>query len=39
MFIENSGEPYTLIAQKSQGQEKIYINKEWNTLKQKYYDH
>lgn len=38
MFIENSGEPYTLIAQKFQGQEKIYINGLWNTLKQKYYE-
>jgi predicted ABC-type ATPase len=38
MFIENSGEPYTLIAQKSQGQEKIYNKGMWNRLKQKYYE-
>lgn len=38
MFIENSGEPYTLIAQNSQGEEKIYTSRIWNSLKQKYYE-
>ena len=36
MFIENSGEPYRLIAQKKQSDEKIYIDKIWNELKTKY---
>ena len=36
MFIENSGEPYKLIAQKTQSNEKVYIDKIWNELKAKY---
>lgn len=36
MFIENSGEPYKLIAQKTQSNEKVYIDKIWNELKTKY---
>ncbi|WP_373519002.1 zeta toxin family protein [Pricia sp.] len=36
LFIENSGEPYKLIAQKKQSDEKIYIDKIWNQLKTKY---
>ena len=37
LFIENSGEPYKLIAQKKQSDEKVYIDKIWNELKTKYY--
>ncbi len=36
LFIENSGEPYKLIAQKKQSDEKVYIDKIWNELKKKY---
>lgn len=36
LFIENSGEPYKLIAQKTQSREKVYIDKIWNELKTKY---
>ncbi len=36
LFIENSGEPYKLIAQKKQSDEKVYIDKIWNKLKTKY---
>ncbi|HET8736666.1 MAG TPA: zeta toxin family protein [Pricia sp.] len=36
LFIENSGEPYKLIAQKKQSDEKVYIEKIWNELKTKY---
>jgi len=36
MFIENSGEPYKLIAQKTQSKEKVYIDQIWNELKTKY---
>lgn len=36
MFIENSGEPYKLIAQKTKTEEKIYIHQIWNELKIKY---
>lgn len=37
MFIENSGEPYKLIAQKKQSDEKIYIDSIWSELKTKYH--
>jgi len=33
MFIENSGEPYKLIAQKTKSDEKIYIDQTWKELK------
>src|SRR5665811_2169691 len=33
LFIENSGEPYKLIAQKKQSVEKVYIGKIWNEIK------
>lgn len=36
LFIENSGEPYKLIAQKKQSVEKVYIGKIWNEIKTKY---
>lgn len=36
MFIENSGEPYKLIAQKTKSIDKIYIEKIWNELKTEY---
>ena len=36
LIIENSGEPYKLIAQKKQSDEKVYIDKIWNQLKSKY---
>jgi predicted ABC-type ATPase len=36
MFIENSGEPYKLIAQKTKTEEKVYIDQIWNELKIKY---
>lgn len=36
MFIENSGEPYKLIAQKTKLDEKVYIDKIWNQLITKY---
>jgi predicted ABC-type ATPase len=36
LFIENSGEPYKLIAQKTQSREKVYIDIIWNELKTKY---
>tara|TARA_R110002049_G_C8983073_1_gene548459 strand:- start:211 stop:786 length:576 start_codon:yes stop_codon:yes gene_type:complete len=36
MFIENSGEPYQLIAQKTKSTDKIYIDQIWNELKTKY---
>lgn len=36
MFIENSGEPYKLIAQKIKSIDKIYIEKIWNELKTEY---
>lgn len=36
MFIENSGEPYKLIAQKTKSIDKIYIDQIWNELKTKY---
>jgi len=36
MFIENSGEPYKLIAQKTKSEEKVYINQIWSELKTKY---
>lgn len=38
MFIENSGEPYRLIAQKTQSIEKVYDVKIWNGLQTKYYE-
>lgn len=36
MFIENSGEPYKLIAQKTRTKEIVYIDKIWKELKTKY---
>jgi predicted ABC-type ATPase len=36
MFIENSGEPYELIAQKTKSTDIIYNEKIWNELKRKY---
>jgi len=36
MFIENSGEPYQLIAQKTKSEVKIYIDQIWSELKTKY---
>jgi len=36
MFIENSGEPYKLIAQKTKSEEKVYIDQIWSELKTKY---
>lgn len=36
MFIDNSGEPYELIAEKTQSEEIIYNAKIWDTLKTKY---
>lgn len=36
MFIENSGDPYKLIAQKTKQDEKIYIGQIWKELKTKY---
>ncbi len=36
MFVENSGEPYKLIAQKTKTEEKVYIDHIWNELKIKY---
>lgn len=36
MFIENSGEPYKLIAQKTKTEEKVYTDQIWNELKIKY---
>ncbi len=35
-FVENSGDPYRLIAQKTQMIVKVYDNKIWNELKSKY---
>jgi predicted ABC-type ATPase len=37
MFIENSGEPYKLIAQKIQTKEIVYIDQIWNELKKTYH--
>lgn len=37
MFIENSGSPYTLIAQKTPKGELIYNNQIWDALKNEYY--
>lgn len=37
MFIENSGEPYKLIAQKTKSDEKVHITEIWNELKTKYH--
>jgi predicted ABC-type ATPase len=36
MLIDNSGEPYELIAEKMQSEEIIYNNKIWDNLKTKY---
>jgi len=36
MFIENSGEPYKLIAQKTKSEVIIYIDQIWSELKTKY---
>jgi predicted ABC-type ATPase len=36
MFIDNSGAPYELIAEKTQSEEIIYNAKIWDTLKTKY---
>lgn len=36
LFIENSGEPYKLIAQKTKLEEKIYIHQIWDNLRTKY---
>ena len=36
MFIENSGEPYQLIAQKTKSEVIIYIDQIWSELKTKY---
>jgi len=36
MFIENSGEPYQLIAQKTKSEVNIYIDQIWSELKTKY---
>ncbi len=36
MFIENSGEPYKLIAQKTKSEVKVYIAQIWSELKTKY---
>lgn len=36
MFFENSGEPYKLIAQKTQSAEKIFVENTWNALNKKY---
>lgn len=36
MLIENSGDPYKLIAQKTKQDEKIYIGQIWKELKTKY---
>tara|TARA_R110001583_G_scaffold160789_1_gene312656 strand:+ start:893 stop:1378 length:486 start_codon:yes stop_codon:yes gene_type:complete len=36
MLIDNSGEPYELIAEKTQSEEIIYNVEIWNSLKKKY---
>lgn len=36
LFIENSGEPYKLVAQKTQTKEIVYIDQIWNDLKTEY---
>ncbi|MGB7393775.1 MAG: hypothetical protein WA913_05220 [Pricia sp.] len=36
LFIENSGEPYKLIAQKRQSKKEVHMNQIWNKLKSKY---
>lgn len=36
MFIENSGKPFKLIAQKNQLKEIVYVNQVWKNLKIKY---
>lgn len=35
-FIENSGEPYKLIARKTQAIEEVHVRQTWNELKSKY---
>lgn len=36
MFIDNSGEPYQLIAQKTKANDKVYIDNVWNDLNMVY---